>query len=467
MSYSISDLGYGALTNYRNSFEDQNGQVGRFTRVAFELGYAGLIPLGALETLAWTVCAVVLEGVSFAACFIPLQSVDNFRGNVDTYFAQVTVSVINSATATTASALSLVSNLWNAGNVDAEAQRQAVKKCANKHLVNKMNAANNQFEIIAKPFSGVALRAITQWRNEFHDTRTNEVFTATKVFKQLAAVPLYLGAAALSALEMTVRTVYAVTVLCLFMPAWCSLIAAYGLDQIPYIHPIRPFAAPVEQHAEALFYHLLAEITRAGHALGTAGAALLGLKDNFMKNSDRVDESGQIDNRKQIDLVVDTVRKCLQGLGLTLAGIAFVIGGLSLKLIIEPLETLYKGLWRVGETILREVVSVIRATKNAVIAACQWVKTAIITAAYVLFTLIALPFVALAKAFWCVAMPTYRVGRAVLGVPYGVAKKLVKGVREIGAEVAMAYDEALKIAAPVAKAAKRCFGECFTPSTYY
>jgi hypothetical protein len=374
---SVCGVGYEALTEYRNSFAGEDGQVGRFTRVAFECGYAGLVPLGALETLVRAVCAAVIKVIAYTGCLIPLTSVDTFFGNLDNYFNQVSLSVITCATGTAASARGLVSNLWTAGAVDAGAETQAVEKFGRKHLVNDFNATM-RIKRTAKPFSLIALKAITEWRNGFVDNRTEEVFTTTKVFKQLAAVPLYLGVAALSNLETTVRTVYTVALFAFYLFGLSLVLPVAGLTRLLGPLPLT-YQQRVNNHGESLVRHMIGMASDTGYSHGILGASLLSLKDNFIKNNARTNDFGQIDYRKQIDLTAQVTRGCIRIVGKILGAViscVFVSSRLAMHTfvwLVKPCIDLMMGIGFCTAALVYYVTStlfsIIKGTMNCT-AAC-------------------------------------------------------------------------------------------------
>jgi hypothetical protein len=372
MATSITDYSYGELTNYRNSFADEHGYVGKFTRVALECGYLGLVPVGALETLVHAVYALAVKGVSFLGCFIPFQCMMPHLTNIDTYFDQVAkVRLISSATATTASALGVASSLWTSGSLDAGAQALAVKKYADKCLVGDMLGPHKKY---ANPFSLAVLKAITRWRNDFIDQETGKVVTTTKIFKQLSAVPLYLGVAALAAFETLARAVYAVAVWTLTIGLYCPAVLA-----IPPLWLLRksclsnwfslaPLARAFSQHVTILGAHAIGATPSPGYAFGVMGAALLSLKDNFMKStplafaekenfnySNRVYGQGQIDHKSQIDFALRIALGCVLTPAFAIGGPIFSVGYAAWNVLALPLIAVAQGIYNAGATAIQVI----------------------------------------------------------------------------------------------------------------
>jgi hypothetical protein len=286
MSYavSLSNAGYEALTDYRNRWADEAGQVGKLGRLLVEPLYLGLVLAGAVETTARAVCALVLKGVFFVACHIPLpwQCVDNLLDDLQDCIDWIRDSALTCATATTASALSLKNNLTHSGSIDARAQCRSVEKIARRHFVSDVD---NNHSAFAKPFSLAVLKALTEWRNNF--THQGEIVRTTKVFKQISTIPLYLGVAVLGALEALARAVCAVAAYALLLPLLPIVSSALGYR--------------ADDDANWIFYQSIGLGGSAVYSLGVTGAALISLKDTFMKNSDRVYEPGQMDHKRQID----------------------------------------------------------------------------------------------------------------------------------------------------------------------
>jgi hypothetical protein len=415
MATSISEYSYGALTEWRNSYADEQGHMGRFTRVAFECGYVGLIPVGALETAVHAVYFLAIKGASFLGCFIPLQCMMPHLTNLDTYLDQVVrLRVISSATTTTVSALSLVGNLW--GSFDGKALAQTVKKYADKCLVSDFNSHKT-----AKPFSTIAFKALIAWRNDFVDRRTGEIFTTTKVFKQLSVIPLCVGVAAFSALETLVRGVYALAILVfLVIPVF------YALMPLGYVFTIlldkatcgnlisyNPIDQLLNHHMKNLVGHGFWTLNSAGYALGTGLAALISLKDNFMKNSDRVYEPLQMHHKKQIDFALKAAIAVPFALAVPMYLMAFVAMTIFYMTVL-PLCVLVGGIYDI-------IIAVL--TCNAI-------------------------------------------GAAICKAGNDVLAKIDYCIRDIANE-ARVFGEAAHAAKFLIKEAGATVLECFTPSTYY
>jgi hypothetical protein len=305
---SMCAVGYEALTNYRNS-------AGTCGQLLVEPLYLGLALGGTVETAARLVVAVVIKGVFFVGCYIPLNCVDSRLDDVQQAFDWTRASILTCGSTTVASLLSSIHNLMSTEPLDTDAQRQTVEKFAEKHLVNDVH-----FGIVrasAKPFSLAILKAITTWRNDFIDEKTREVFRSTKIFKQICAVPLYMGVAVLGHLESTARAAYSVAIVALLIAVFFSV----GLAVPPLLlslclgnmFPFIPnnFGTRIFAHVEWLADHFIGMTVSSAYSLGVMGAALISLKDNFMKHPDRVGEPGQIYTKKQIDRAAELFRACL------------------------------------------------------------------------------------------------------------------------------------------------------------
>jgi hypothetical protein len=437
MANSITDYGYTTLTNYRNSFADENGYIGRFTRVAFEFGYGGVALFGAFETSVHAIYALTVKGVTFLGCFIPLQCMMAHLNNMDAYFTQVVkLRVISSGAATTASALGLVNSLWTSGSLDAAAQTLAVKKYADKHLVSNMRPHHKKY---AKPFILPAFKALTKWRNDFIDPETHKVVTTTKVFKQLSAVPLYLGVAALGTVETLARAVYMVAVYILWTMLICLAIAASPpvlLEHcLAWINP-QPIKRAFAQVFDGMPYHLYGAAASAGYTLSTSIAALLSLKDNFMKNTGfgggglivhRMYEPGQIDHKKQIDVAMRIALICALTPAFAIGGPLFALGAVIFNLVVLPLYAMAKGIYRAGVAALAGVCQVMRALLHAL----------------------------------------YGVGTALFNGGYHVGEVLAKGLYDVGKGTVQIATVAGGVAGLIAFHTGKSILECFYPSSYY
>jgi hypothetical protein len=300
---SLSAVGYEALTNYRNG-------AGACGQLLVEPLYLGLALGGTVETAARLVVAVAIKGVFFVGCYIPLNCIDSRLDDVQQAFDWARASVLTCGATSIASLLSLL----RSGPLDATAQRQAVEKFAEKHLVNDVH-----FGIVrasAKPFSLAVLKAITGWRNDFIDEKTREVFRSTKIFKQICAVPLYAGVAVLGALETVARTVYSVAAAALVIAVFCSIglaapaVLLSALLGHMFLFLPNNFGKRIFDHVEWLADHFIGMTVSAAYSLGVMGAALISLKDNFMKHPVRVGEPGQIYTKKQIDRAIEIVQTC-------------------------------------------------------------------------------------------------------------------------------------------------------------
>jgi hypothetical protein len=365
---SLCNVGYEAITNYRNRYPDQDGQVGRCRRYTAEPLYLGLTILGTVETTARLVVAVVIKSVWFVACWIPSDFADQYiLGPLDSSFVWIRDSVQTCATATAASTLSLKNNLTHGDQINAE--RQTVEKFARKHFVSNWvfvpgaggpgGGAPNALDP-AKPFSFKLLKIVTNWRNNFLNDR-GEPVTSTKIFKKIVAVPLYLGVAAAGLVESVARTAYVVGVYMLLIKAMELVIeglvigmavpmgyalgavltalsaitppAAFGVVagitvsfalmgtfSLLYFSMIcfgmRMAAGGANSHATWLLQHLIGAMFGAVYPICiTATAALVSLKDNLMNNSNRVSALGLVDFKKQMQFMLTAGFYTLIGLG--------------------------------------------------------------------------------------------------------------------------------------------------------
>jgi hypothetical protein len=396
MSYSISEYSYGALTEWRNSCADEQGQVGRFTRVAFECGYAGLVPLSALEASVWAIYALVVKGAAFLGCFIFFDAVSGCLDALDNHYTQVAKAhMIAGATATAASVLSLGSNLVTSGSLDEKAQRQTVKNCADKRLVTYWSPAH--ITKYAKPFCLTALKAVTQWRNDFIHPDTGDIVRSTKVFKQLCAVPLYLGIAVVGAVEALARIIAPVALaIFIAIPFVYILTPISGgltwllkwtcLDNLISYNNITRF---YNQYLKDMGEQGIGMGASAGYALGTSIAAVISLKDNFIKSTpmhtiksvkrgkyryynypDRMNERGQMDHKKQINFALDVALVC----GVVLASPGMCIGGgllaaaASVQVVVGyPLLALAEGVYNIAKVVLIGVCHIVGGVVRAII----------------------------------------------------------------------------------------------------
>jgi hypothetical protein len=311
---SVCAVGYDALTDYRNSW-GEGGQVGKLGKLLAEPLYLGLVVVGVVETTARAVCAFVIRGVFFVGCHIPSHWVDSHLDDVQNAYEWVRDSALSCGKATGASALSLKNNLY-ADLLDAGAQMLTVKAYAEKHLVSDVDINHIDKCAFARPFMLPLLKAVTEWRNDFIDTKTREIVRSTKVFKQICAVPLYLGVAAVSTCETLARLAYSVSLIALGLMIVCSV----GITSV--VKYVWGNIVP-NQYGD----RLITDITwlALDHQFGTSGsavysftvmgAALLSLKDNFIKNADRVFEFGQMHNKKQIDQVMKACVTLAVGVG--------------------------------------------------------------------------------------------------------------------------------------------------------
>jgi hypothetical protein len=308
---SLCNVGYEAVTNYRNS------QVSGCERYAAEILYLTLIPVGALEITARIVVAVVIKGVFFVACFIPFNFINQPLNTLQNSFDWIRDSATTCITATAASALSLKNNLMSAGPLDAGAQKQTVEKRARKYLLTT--------GVPAKPFSMIAFKALTNWRNDSREE--------TGICKKIIAVPLYLGVAALSALETAARTVHFLAVAALYSPLLAGFVIlmvtpltfAFGLIAPSAIHPIVHWISAicayiifaglyismgygltnfVERmmnggHARWIFEHVVGVLYAVLYSTAVAGAVLIDLK-NILSSNDH----DLVDHKKQVDVIV-------------------------------------------------------------------------------------------------------------------------------------------------------------------
>jgi hypothetical protein len=360
---SLCNIGYEALTNYRN------GEIGGCERFTAEILYLGLTLGGALETTARAAVAVAMQGAFFVGCFIPFDCMDQPLLDLQNiYYVWVKDSVLTCATATAASALSLKNNLTTTGEVDFEAQRQTVEKCARKHLASKVDANTGKINP-ATPFSLAVLKALTHWRNDFLDGN-GKVVTSIKCFKKIVAIPLYLGVALLSTLEAVARTAYIVgfVLLCHHATLY-SLLAAgfatakvggYAISAISAITPLSMVPSLVAFSAGALGYltvmsliyyvprrlvsqgfplvqHILSATAGVGYTgTITSAAALTCLKDNLMNNSRRVSELGLVDYKRQIQHLLDVTEMCFIMPLLVPILLGMAVGVTIIRLLIEP-----------------------------------------------------------------------------------------------------------------------------------